>query len=47
MLAAYVSVLMRERSPTDTAYTLLPFSNTLFEIEMYGSEIKQVLEDAI
>lgn len=31
----------------DTAYTLLPFSNTLFEIEMYGSEIKQVLEDAI
>lgn len=31
----------------DTAYTLLPFSNTLFEIEMYGSEIKQVLEDAM
>ncbi len=31
----------------DTAYTLLPFANTLFEIEMYGSEIKQVLEDAI
>jgi len=31
----------------DTAYTLLPFSNTLFEIEMSGSEIKQVLEDAI
>ena len=31
----------------DTAYTLLPFSNTLFEIEMAGSEIKQVLEDAI
>ena len=31
----------------DTAYTLLPFSNTLFEIEMYGSEIKLVLEDAI
>ncbi|MBL4902207.1 MAG: NAD nucleotidase [Desulfocapsa sp.] len=31
----------------DTAYTLLPFSNTLFEIEMKGSEIKQVLEDAI
>ncbi|WP_022850055.1 NAD nucleotidase [Limisalsivibrio acetivorans] len=29
------------------AYTLLPFANTLFEIEMYGSEIKQVLEDAI
>lgn len=31
----------------DTAYTLLPFSNSLFEIEMYGSEIRQVLEDAI
>lgn len=30
-----------------TAYTLLPFANTLFEIEMYGSEIKQVLEDAV
>ncbi len=30
-----------------TAYELLPFSNTLFEIEMYGSEIKQVLEDAM
>lgn len=31
----------------DTAYSLLPFANTLFEIEMKGSEIKQVLEDAI
>jgi 5'-nucleotidase len=31
----------------DTAYTLLPFSNTLFEIEMSGAEIKQVLEDAV
>jgi 5'-nucleotidase len=30
-----------------TAYTLLPFSNTLFEIDMKGSDIKQVLEDAI
>ena len=29
------------------AYKLLPFSNTLFEIKMYGKEIKQVLEDAI
>jgi len=29
------------------AYTLLPFSNTLFEIDMTGSEIKQVLEDAL
>ena len=31
----------------DTAYTLLPFKNTLFEIEMKGSEIKQVIEDAM
>ena len=31
----------------DTAYTLLPFANTLYELEMYGSEIKQVMEDAI
>ena len=31
----------------DTAYSLLPFANTLFEIEMKGNEIKQVLEDAI
>lgn len=31
----------------DTAYSLLPFSNTLFEIEMTGAEIKQVLEDAL
>ncbi|MCH9813289.1 MAG: NAD nucleotidase [Epsilonproteobacteria bacterium] len=31
----------------EKAYTLLPFSNTLFEIDMRGSEIKQVLEDAI
>ncbi|WP_297441673.1 NAD nucleotidase [Sulfurimonas sp.] len=30
-----------------TAYELLPFANTLFEIEMKGSEIKQVLEDAL
>lgn len=30
-----------------TAYTLLPFANTLYEIEMYGSEVKQVLEDAV
>ncbi len=31
----------------ETAYTLLPFANTLYEIEMKGEEIKQVLEDAI
>jgi 5'-nucleotidase len=31
----------------NTAYTLLPFSNTLYEIDMKGSEIKQVLEDAL
>lgn len=29
------------------AYTLLPFANTLFEIEMTGAEVKQVLEDAV
>ncbi len=29
------------------AYTLLPFSNTLFELDMSGAEIKQVLEDAM
>lgn len=29
------------------AYTLLPFANTLFEIDMYGSEVKAVLEDAV
>ncbi|WP_295422074.1 NAD nucleotidase [Sulfurovum sp.] len=31
----------------ETAYRLLPFKNTLFEIQMKGSEIKQVLEDAL
>lgn len=31
----------------DTIQALLPFVNTLFEIEMYGREIKQVLEDAL
>lgn len=29
------------------AYTLLPFSNTLFNIKMTGAQIKQVLEDAL
>ncbi len=29
------------------AYTMLPFKNTLFEIKMKGSEIKQVLNDAL
>ncbi len=29
------------------AYTLLPFANTLYELDMYGSEIKAVLEDAV
>jgi len=31
----------------DTAYALLPFANTLYEIEMKGGEVKQVLEDAL
>lgn len=30
-----------------TAYTLLPFSNTLMEIEMTGQEIVDVLEEAV
>ncbi|GAB6909104.1 NAD pyrophosphatase/5'-nucleotidase NadN [Desulfosarcina cetonica] len=30
-----------------TAYALLPFSNTLVEIAMTGSEVRQVLEDAM
>lgn len=29
------------------AYTLLPFANTLFLLEMTGAEVKQVLEDAL
>lgn len=29
------------------AYELLPFSNTIYAIDMKGSEIKQVLEDAL
>jgi len=29
------------------AYTILPFSNTLFEIDMTGSQVKAVLEDAL
>lgn len=29
------------------AYTLLPFANTLFELDMTGAEIKQVLEEAV
>jgi 5'-nucleotidase/UDP-sugar diphosphatase len=31
----------------DTAYTLLPFSDTLYTLKMKGSEIAQVLEDAL
>lgn len=31
----------------ETAYTLLPFANTLVEIEMTGDQIKQVLEEAV
>lgn len=31
----------------DTAYTLLPFSNTLAELTMTGDQIRRVLEDAI
>ncbi|MBF6056766.1 MULTISPECIES: NAD nucleotidase [Thiomicrorhabdus] len=31
----------------ETAYTLLPFANTLVELTMTGSQIKQVLEEAV
>jgi len=31
----------------ETAYTLLPFSDTIYVLEMTGAEIKQVLEDAL
>ena len=31
----------------ETAYTVLPFSNTLYVLEMTGAEVKQVLEDAL
>ncbi len=31
----------------ETAYTLLPFSNTIYLLEMTGSEVKQVLEEAL
>jgi 5'-nucleotidase / UDP-sugar diphosphatase len=31
----------------ETAYTILPFSNTLYVLEMTGAEVKQVLEDAL
>jgi len=46
--AGGVRIAIEEGNITmNTAYTLLPFANTLFEIEMKGSEIKQVLEDAL
>ncbi|MFT7879443.1 MAG: choice-of-anchor I family protein [Sulfurimonas sp.] len=46
--AGGVRVAIEEGNITmDTAYTLLPFANTLYEIDMKGSEIKQVLEDAL
>ncbi|OQY52161.1 MAG: NAD nucleotidase [Candidatus Parabeggiatoa sp. nov. 2] len=31
----------------ETAYTLLPFANTLYVLELTGAEVKQVLEDAL
>ena len=46
--AGGVRIAVEEGNITmETAYTLLPFSNTLYEIDMYGNEIKQVLEDAL
>lgn len=31
----------------ETAYTLLPFANTLYVLEMSGAEVRQVLEEAL
>lgn len=31
----------------DTAFTLLPFTNVLFELELTGAEVLQTLEDAV
>jgi len=46
--AGGVRVAIEEGNVTyGDAYTLLPFANTLYELDMYGSEIKSVLEDAV
>lgn len=46
--AGGVRVAIEEGSVTyGDAYTLLPFANTLYELDMFGSEIKSVLEDAV
>jgi 5'-nucleotidase len=46
--AGGVRVAIEEGSITmGDAYTLLPFANTLYEIEMTGTQIKQVLIDAL
>jgi 5'-nucleotidase/UDP-sugar diphosphatase len=39
--------LLKGNITIDHAYNLLPFNNTLYILNMKGSEIKQVLEDAV
>jgi 5'-nucleotidase/UDP-sugar diphosphatase len=39
--------LLKGNITIDHAYNLLPFNNTLYILNMKGSEIKQVLEDAL
>ncbi len=39
--------LLKGNITIDNAYNLLPFNNTLYILNMKGSEIKQVLEDAV
>ncbi len=40
-------VILQGDFTVNDAYTLLPFSNTMVNIEMTGAQIKKVLEDAI
>lgn len=42
-----ISILIQGNFTVNDAYTLLPFSNTMFNLVMTGAQIKQVLEDAI
>ncbi len=45
--AIRVSVVPKGDITIETAYTLLPFNNTIQVLQMTGAEIKQVLEDAL
>lgn len=46
-LAEYVVFIPKGNFTVNDAYTLLPFSNTMFNLVMTGQQIKNVLEDAI